>query len=135
MYPAAPDGIRIATERNILVIDDDVEMATVMGDILKMNNYEVLLAHDGLQGIERSNERRIDLILLDIRMPIFSGFWFCDAFKKRPRTQNVPIVMVSSLSAAETRRKAEEAGAAAFLSKPFRAQELIDTVARVIHPN
>lgn len=122
-------------ERNILVIDDDVEMAMVVGDILKMHNYEVTVAHNGLQGIERSNEQRIDLILLDIRMPFFSGFWFCAAFKKRDHTRYVPIVMISSLSNEESRRKALELGAAAFLSKPFRAQELVDTVGRVISSN
>jgi len=122
-------------ERNILVIDDDVEMTMVVEDILRMHNYEVTVAHDGLQGIERSNAQRIDLILLDIRMPLFSGFWFCDAFKKRPRTRHIPIVMISSLAGEETRRKALDSGAAAFLSKPFRAQELVDTVSRAIALN
>ena len=122
-------------ERNILVIDDDVEMTMVVEDILRMHNYEVAVAHDGLQGIERSNAQRIDLILLDVRMPLFSGFWFCDAFKRRSRTRHVPIVMISSLAGEETRQRALEVGAVAFLSKPFRAQELVDTVARAIHPN
>ena len=114
--------------KNILVVDDDVEVTMIIEEILKQKNYRVLVAHDGLKAMERSNGERIDLILLDIRMPMLSGFWFCDAFKHKPQTKHIPIVMVSSLSDADEMRKAYKLGASDFLKKPFQSQELLEVV-------
>lgn len=119
-------------KHRILIIDDDVEMADLMGKLLEQENYEVDVAHDGLRAIEKSNQENFDLILLDIRMPFFSGFWFCDAFKQRPQTKNVPVVMVSGLSADENVEKAMVVGATDYLKKPFQADELIRVVQKYL---
>ena len=118
--------------KKILIVDDDTEMAGVMGDILKKHEYEVIFAQDGIQAIEKSNREKIDLILLDLRMPFFSGFWFCDAFKQKPETKGVPVVIVSGLSEKENIEKAYRLGAAAFLKKPFRSKQLLDIVTKVL---
>lgn len=110
--------------KKILIVDDDVEMTQIMSDILKQDQYEVVLAHDGVQAIEKSKAEKIDLILLDIRMPFFSGFWFCDAFKQRPETKDIPVVIVSGLLDDQNIRKAYDAGASGHLKKPFQADEL-----------
>lgn len=119
-------------KQRILIIDDDVEMAGLMGKLLEQENYDVDVAHDGLRAIEKSNQEDFDLILLDIRMPFFSGFWFCDAFKQRPQTKNVPVVMVSALCADENVEKAMIVGAADYLKKPFHADELIRVVQKYL---
>lgn len=112
-----------ATKR-ILIVDDDVEMAALMGEILKQDSYDSIVAHDGIQAIEKSKHEKVDLILLDIRMPFFSGFWFCDAFKQREETKNIPVVIVSALLDEEHIRRAYDAGASGHLKKPFQPQEL-----------
>ena len=112
----------------ILVVDDDHDIAQIMKETLERNNYDVILAHDGIQAIEKSKSEKIDLILLDIKMPFFSGFWFCDAFKQRPETKNIPIVIVSSALEQQSIQKAYNLGAAAYLSKPFRPLELVQVV-------
>lgn len=117
--------------KRILIVDDDVEMAQLMKEILSCEGYEITMAHDGIQAIEKSKHEKIDLILLDIRMPFFSGFWFCDAFKQRPETKNVPVIMVSALLDEEQQRKAYDAGASAHLKKPFLPQELAALVKKV----
>lgn len=117
--------------KKILIIDDDVEMATMMGEILSTRNYEIILAHDGIRAIEKSNKEKVDLILLDIRMPFFSGFWFCDAFKQKPETKDIPVVIVSALSNPEDIEKAYRLGAAGYLTKPFKATELIGVVEKI----
>lgn len=114
--------------KNILVVDDDTEITMIIEEILKQNHYNVTVAHDGLSAIERSNKEKIDLILMDVRLPIFSGFWFCDAFKRKPETQNIPIVVVSSLSEPEDVQKAYRVGACAYLKKPFLTDELLHVV-------
>lgn len=111
--------------KKILIVDDDIEMAKIMGEILQQEGeYEIALAHDGIQAIEKSKQDKIDLILLDIRMPFFSGFWFCDAFKQRSETKHIPIIIVSALLDDHSIRKAYDAGATAYLKKPFQAGEL-----------
>ena len=117
--------------KKILIIDDDVEMANMMGEILSTRNYEIVLAHDGIRAIEKSNKEKVDLILLDIRMPFFSGFWFCDAFKQKPETKDIPVVIVSALSNPEDIEKAYRLGAAGYLTKPFKANELIEVVEKI----
>lgn len=121
--------------KKILIIDDDVEMATMMGEILGSRNFEVILAHDGIRAIEKSNKEKIDLILLDIRMPFFSGFWFCDAFKQKPETKDIPVVIVSALNKPEDIEKAYRLGAAAYLTKPFKSHELVNVVEKMTAEN
>lgn len=116
--------------KTILVVDDDVEMAQIMQEILHKRGYEVLLAHDGLQAIEKSKCSGIDLIVLDLRMPFFSGFWFCDAFKQREETKNIPIVMVSGMMDDENSKKAMDLGASACLRKPFMLAEFAEVIDR-----
>ena len=117
--------------KKILIIDDDVDMANMMGEILSTRDFEVVLAHDGIRAIEKSNKEKVDLILLDIRMPFFSGFWFCDAFKQKPETKDIPVVIVSALSTQEDIDKAYRLGAAGYLTKPFKATELLGVVEKI----
>ncbi len=114
--------------KRILIVDDDLELARMMEEILHNHDYEILLAHDGIQAIEKSKKEKIDLILLDIRMPFFSGFWFCDAFKQRRETKDVPVVVVSALQEEEHVQKAYHLGASDYLKKPFHAAELLAVV-------
>jgi twitching motility two-component system response regulator PilH len=121
--------------QKILIIDDDVEIATMMADVLKGEGYAVTLAHDGLRAIEKSNQEKLDLILLDIRMPFFSGFWFCDAFKKRPEPRHIPVIMVSALNEPEDIERAHQLGASAYLVKPFEPKELVELVGHALKGN
>lgn len=118
--------------KNILVVDDDSEITMIIEEILKQKDYKVTVAHDGLNAIEESKKEQVDLILMDVRLPIFSGFWFCDAFKRKPETKNVPIVIVSSLSGPEDVQKAFRVGACAYLKKPFLSDELLTVVQKAL---
>jgi DNA-binding response OmpR family regulator len=113
------------------VVDDDPEMTHLIEEILAKGGYQVICTHDGLSAIETTKKDRIDLILMDIRMPFFSGFWFCDAFKNRPQTKSIPIIFVSSLSSDDDVKRAFQMGGAGYLKKPFRAQELLAAVEKV----
>jgi CheY-like chemotaxis protein len=119
-------------KKKILVVDDDVEMTLMIEGILKENDYDVVLAHDGLLAIEKSNKEKIDLILLDIRMPFFSGFWFCDAFKQRSQTKNVPVVVISALTGDEDVQKAYRMGASGYVKKPFQSVELLKAIEKAM---
>ena len=117
--------------KKVLVVDDDIEMTMIIKEVLTEHDYEVEIAHNGLEAIKKSKEESPDLILIDIRMPFFSGLWFCEAFKQRPQTKDIPIVVVSALSSEEDVQKAYQRGARAYLKKPFRAEELLRIVQKV----
>ena len=119
-------------DKRILIVDDDVEMSLTMSEILQDRHFDVLLAHDGIQAIEKSRQEKVDLILLDVRMPFFSGFWFCDAFKQRSETKDIPVVIVSALPVEENAQKALDVGAFAYLKKPFLPKELLEMIGKVL---
>ena len=115
------------TDKTILVVEDDDSTRELIREILG-DEYHVLLAHDGLEAFEWTQRGHIDLILMDIRMPLFSGYWFCDAFKHKRNTSNIPIVMVSGMLDQEGVERAHAAGACATVKKPFKPEELLQTV-------
>jgi DNA-binding response OmpR family regulator len=120
----------IPTAKKVLVVDDDVEIAQMMETVLKSRDYYVVVVHDGLRAVEKTNTEHIDLILLDVHLPLFSGLWFCNAFKNKPNTKNIPVIIISGFLDEETAKKAYEVGAAAALRKPFNSQELLEVVER-----
>lgn len=119
-------------EKKVLIVDDDEEMCMVLKDILSYNHYSVELAHDGLQAFQKTHDEKFDLILLDVCMPVFSGFWFCDAFKNKPETQNIPVVMMSGLPKEGNANQAIQLGAAAYVKKPVDADRLLAILKEVL---
>jgi len=119
-------------QKKILVVDDDAEMTLMIRDILEANHYEVTRVHDGPEAVQKANQENFDLVLLDIRMPYFSGIWFCDAFKRRSQTRNTPVIIVSGLPPQENMQQAYHVGASAYLAKPFRPPELLNLVEKVL---
>ncbi len=123
-----------SAEKRILVVDDDPEMRMIIRDTLKQNHYQVITAFNGLDAIKKSKDEKVDVIILDICMPNFSGYWFCDAFKKRPETRQVPVIMISGLSEENDVKKAYQVGASAYLTKPFDSEELLQAVEKQLAP-
>lgn len=117
-----------ARGRSVLVIDDDPEMRMVIEEMLTKRHYKVITAYNGLDAIKKSNKEKVDAILLDICMPVFSGYWFCDVFRKRPKTRHVPVIVMSVLSEDSDIKRAYQVGACAYLRKPFGADELVRAI-------
>ena len=116
-----------AAKKTVLVVDDDPEIAHLISEILN-EDYRVLVVNDGLQAIEETSRHHVNLILMDIRMPYFSGLWFCDAFKRKKNTKNIPIVIVSGLLDEDNTQRARLAGAADTVKKPFTTEQLLRAV-------
>ena len=71
------------------------------------------------------------MIILDIMMPFFSGYWFCNIFKGHPATKNIPVVIVSALNKRSDIEKGMRLGADAYVTKPFEEEEFVDVVKSV----
>ncbi|MFH1136004.1 MAG: two-component system response regulator [Pseudomonadota bacterium] len=108
----------------ILVVDDEDLNLRLIEALLKPQGYDVMVARDGLEALNKVRQFPPDLILLDIMMPKLNGFEVARKLREDPETVIIPIVMVTALQDVEDRVKALEMGADDFLTKPVDRMEL-----------
>ncbi len=112
----------------ILCVDDEKHNRDLLRAVLVPRGFEVFEAENGPQALEVARKHRPDLILLDVMMPGMDGYAVCRAIKEDPLTRDIPVVMVTSLTAKAERIKSIETGADDFLSKPFDQAEVLARV-------
>jgi chemosensory pili system protein ChpA (sensor histidine kinase/response regulator) len=112
----------------VMVVDDSVTMRKVTGRVLERHNFEVATAKDGVDALERMDERVPDLMLLDIEMPRMDGYELATAMKADPRLRNVPIIMITSRTGEKHRQRAFDIGVERYLGKPYQEHELLRNV-------
>ncbi len=124
------------TTSKILIADDNVQNCELLDAYLATEDYEIGFAYDGQQTLEQVKEFAPDLILLDIMMPKLSGYEVCQQIKSEPKTQSIPILMVTALNEKNDIEKAVSAGCDDFLTKPVNQLELktrVRSLLRVRH--
>ncbi|MET0327329.1 MAG: response regulator, partial [Luteimonas sp.] len=109
----------------VMVVDDSVTMRKVTGRVLERHNFEVVTAKDGLDALERMDERVPDLMLLDIEMPRMDGYELATQMKADPRLRDVSIMMITSRTGEKHRQRAFEIGVDRYLGKPYQEPELL----------
>ncbi len=114
----------------ILVVEDTAEIREVWQRVLANGGYRVLQALDGADGIRQAREHRPDLIVMDITLPVLDGISAVQKLKADPSTAHLPVIFVSGDAFAS--RRARAVGGAAFLAKPVRVAELLNTIARTL---
>ena len=108
----------------ILIVDDEPQNLKVAGALLQELGYNFSFASNGVEALDRIQNRIPDLILLDVMMPEMNGFEVCEKIKANEHTKHIPILMLSGLSDEEDIAKGLNIGADDFLSKPIRPLEL-----------
>lgn len=108
---------------NILIIDDDKNTRFLLYEVLKMNNFNVFQATNGIEGLEMLEKEKIDLVIVDIMMPKMNGY----EFTKELRSYNpkLPVLMISAKQLPGDRKKGFMAGIDDYMSKPIDHEELI----------
>lgn len=104
--------------QTILIIDDTPDNIRILNEILR-NDYRILFARSGTQGIEIAKKELPDLILLDIVMPGMDGYEVCKVLKNETATMWIPIIFVTAMVSVEEETKGLEAGAIDYITKPF----------------
>jgi len=108
----------------ILVVDDDKDVAGTIERTLRRKNYEVIVAYSGAQALQLVQERRPDLVVLDIMMPRMDGIEVCQRIRSLPNVASVPILFLTAKGKIEDKIEGFEAGADDYLTKPFDLREL-----------
>ena len=117
--------------RRILVADDDDDVRTLVGTLLRSARYEVIPAAGGREAIETAIRERPDLVVLDVMMPEISGWEVCATLKSHPETQGIPIVMLSVRNEIRDMITSMQAGADDHVTKPFTKRKLLEAVERL----
>ncbi|MCG8696745.1 MAG: hybrid sensor histidine kinase/response regulator [Bacteroidales bacterium] len=115
-------------KNKILIVDDNDDNLSVIGNLLINANYTVQVARDGESAIKIVHHKMPDLILLDIRMPGMSGYDVCITLKKDSSTTNIPIIFLTANSETEDIVYGFELGAVDYITKPFNKAELLSRV-------
>ncbi|MBQ2829834.1 MAG: response regulator transcription factor [Oscillospiraceae bacterium] len=115
--------------RNILVVEDDQNIANLIRMYLEKEGFEVRHAADGAQAIEQFNAKKPDMMLLDIMLPVMDGWSVCAKVRE---TSKLPIIMLTAKSEVYDRIQGLEMGADDYLVKPFEMKELIARINAVL---
>ena len=114
---------------NILIADDNLQIVSILKEYCKKNNFNVTLAHDGEETLEKIRNNKFDIVLLDIMMPKKNGFDVC----KEVRTfSNVPIIMITARGEDFERIMGLETGADDYIVKPFSPGEVIARIHAIL---
>ena len=130
--PAQPTQVATSIEQRrvplVMVVDDSLTMRKVTSRVLERHNFEVAAARDGVEALEKLEERVPDLMLLDIEMPRMDGYELATAMKADPRFKDVPIVMITSRTGDKHRQRAFDIGVQRYMGKPYQELDLLRNV-------
>ena len=119
------------SEINLLVVDDEEDVAEVVGLFLEQEGFSVQKAHDGEEALEKATPD-IDLIVLDIMLPGLDGYEVCRRLRSRVETETIPIIFLTAKSEEEDQIRGLMMGGDAYLVKPVSPQIIVANVKAVL---
>ena len=118
----------MADKPRILLVDDEPSIVKMVGKRLEVEGFDVLVAVDGQDALTKAQTGHPDLIILDLMLPKLNGYEVCTMLKQDTRYQKIPIVLFTAKAQEKDEKLGMECGANAYVRKPFRAQELLETI-------
>ncbi|HEY3074798.1 MAG TPA: response regulator [Burkholderiales bacterium] len=111
--------------KKILIADDEPNIVTALEFLLQRNGYEVLIARNGDAALKLVESQRPDLVLLDVMMPVKSGYEVCQRMRERAEWRQIKIIMLTAKGRDVEVNKGLSIGADLYITKPFSTQELV----------
>ncbi len=130
-----PQKEATGTKKRILVVEDQTAIINMLRMRLEANNFEVITAGDGQEGLEKARKENPNLIILDIMLPKMNGYKVCQLLKADPKYRAIPIIISSGRTPQEIRKVGQEVGADAYVSKPFEAGVLLSKIKELLEKN
>ncbi len=116
----------------ILVVDDDKDIRVLLSNRLTTHGYEVAFAHDGVSCMKALREDSPDAIVLDLGLPAGNGFITLNRLRDDPDLCGIPVVVLTSDDSPESKARALESGAQAFLQKTASSETLMTTLSKIM---
>lgn len=116
----------------ILLAEDNRDAADIATVALGFLGYEVVVARDGLEAVERAISLHPDLIVLDMMMPKINGFQAASQLRHHPETETIPILAATALASSEDRAQCLASGCSDYIAKPFTPKELAAAIERLL---
>lgn len=120
--------------KTIMIVDDSASLRQVVGISLRNAGFDVLEGCDGEDALAKLDGRKVHLIVSDLNMPRLDGIGFAKAVKERAPYKFTPIVMLTTETAEEKKRAGQAAGLKAWVVKPFRPEQLVGVVQKLVMP-
>ena len=118
--------------KTILYVEDNELNRKIVRDLLRRTSYRLIEAHDGEAGMTVAREQRPDLILMDLQLPKVSGIDATRALRAEPSTAATPIIAITSFALSGDEQRAKDAGASAYLAKPFSPFDLLTMIRKLL---
>lgn len=116
----------------ILIVDDDKTTRKILGIYLKSKGYEVAYAENGLDAMEKLGAESFGLVMTDLNMPYMDGLELIRRMKLEPSTKRIPVLMVTTEADEIEKKRAYEAGAEGFLTKPVSADMVSENIKTIL---
>jgi DNA-binding response OmpR family regulator len=121
-----------AEKTRILVVEDEVAMSDAIKLRLEANGYDVLSALDGPSGLKLARSAAPGLIILDVMLPRMDGFTICRMLKFDENYKQIPILMLTAKAQQKDMKQGTEMGADAYMTKPFKGEELLAKIKELL---
>jgi two-component system chemotaxis response regulator CheY len=118
--------------RNILVVDDSATVRKFVSVSLSMQGFDVTTACDGMDALEKLPQKKFDLVITDLNMPNMDGFEFIRTLRENPDYQDLPVIILTSLSDQGSREEGVKSGVKSYVVKPFSLEKIQYEVAKYI---
>lgn len=115
-------------KKTIMIVDDEEALVEIIRIKLESEGYNVMVAYDGKEALEKINKQKPNLILLDIMMPELNGFEVCKKLKNNESLKYIPVIMLSAKAQEVDIKKGREVGAIDYITKPFDFAQMIEVI-------
>lgn len=120
--------------KTIMIVDDSASLRQVVGISLRNAGYDVLEGCDGKDALSKLKGQKVHLMISDVNMPNMDGISFVKAVKQNPAYKFTPIVMLTTETADSKKAEGQAAGAKAWVTKPFKPEQLLGVVQKLVLP-
>jgi len=118
--------------KRILVVEDEEGIVKLVKMYLEHHRYEVIIANDGREGLEKAKAEKPDLIVLDLMLPKISGYKVCGLLKKDARYAKTPVILFTAKAQEKDVKLGQEVGADAYITKPFEPETLLAKIKELL---
>lgn len=120
--------------KTVMIVDDSASMRQVVAITLRGAGYDVVEAEDGLAALAKLPQQKVHLIICDVNMPNMDGISFVRKLKQEPQFKFTPVMMLTTESEDDKKRQGQEAGAKAWMVKPFQPPQMLGAVQKLCLP-